>query len=446
MKGDGHKAVARVKAPWKNEYPWWLETLAGVGTAAIIGGILSLFFAVGRRPEKLWVTEAPPVESRDFLVSLSGTVDAPLRTGGTVELLNNGTGFFPSLLEAIRGARHTVNVSCYIWEEGQVADQVLAALEERARAGVEVRVLLDGMGASQAPEMDALKSAGGKVVTFRPARFGKLMRFHKRNHRRAIVMDGRVGFTGGSAMADKWLGDADSKEHWRDTMVRVTGPMALTLQSAFADAWGFASGEILQGPRFFPPEVETGPDAAGTLIHTGLASTPASDTHPLRLFLAQCFLSAREKLYITTPYFVPDRQTREAVAERARAGVDVRILMPDEHTDAKMIRLTSHHYYDELLSAGVRIYEYKRTMMHAKHIVVDGKWSVVGSANMDVRSVELNLENVIGILDEDFARTLEVTFEEDLKHAREFHLEEWRKRGTWERVKERLASLLAEQY
>jgi len=429
-----------------NDYPWWLETLAAIGAAALIGGILSLFFAVGRRPGRLWATEAPPVDSRDFLASVSGTAAAPLRTGGTVQLLNNGVQIFPSMLEAIRGARRSVNFSAYIWEDGRASEQMLAALVDRARSGVEVRILLDGMGGLYAPSMDALKAAGGKVVTFRPARFGKLMRFHKRNHRRAIVIDGAVGFTGGAAVADKWLGDADTEEQWRDTMVRVTGPLALTLQSAFVDAWAFASGEILEGAQFFPPEADAHAGGPEAMIHTGLASTPSSDTHPLRLFFMQCFLSARKKLYITTPYFVPDRQAREAVAERARAGVDVRILLPDDHTDAKMIRLTSHYYYEELLAAGVRIYEYQSTMMHTKGIVVDGKWSVVGSANMDVRSIELNLENVLGILDDGFARTMETTFHQDLKHAREIRLEEWRRRGPWERVKERLASLLAEQY
>jgi cardiolipin synthase len=436
-----------MKKPGKaHRYPWWLETLAAIGAAALIGGILSLFFAVGRRPGELWATEAPPVDSRQFLAAVSGTAAAPLRAGGTVQLLNNGVQIFPSMLEAVRGARRSVNFSCYIWEGGQASEQMLGALVERARAGVEVRLLLDGMGGLYAPEMDALKAAGGKVVTFRPARFGKIMRFHKRNHRRAIVIDGMVGFTGGAAMADKWVGDADTEEHWRDTMVRVTGPLALTLQSAFVDAWAFASGEILEGDRFFPPESDTLAAGPGGLVHTGLASTPASDTHPLRLFIMQCFLSARKALYITTPYFVPDRQTREAVAARARAGVDVRILLPNEHTDATLIRLTSHYYYEDLLAAGVKIYEYQPTMMHTKAIVVDGKWSVVGSANMDVRSIELNLENVLGILDEGFARTLEATFHADLKRAREVHLEEWRRRGPWERVKERLASLLAEQY
>ena len=434
-----------MKAPWKNEYPWWLETLAGIGTAALIGGIITLFFAVGRRPGQLFTTDPRPVGSAEFLSAVAGVAGAPLRTGGTAQLLNNGNEFFPSMLEAFRGAQKSIDFSAYIWEEGQVSDQFLAVFVERARAGVEVRVLLDGMGGMKAPSMDALKAAGGKVVTFRPARFGKFTTFHKRNHRRAIVIDGTVAFTGGAAVADQWLGNAENEEQWRDTMVRVTGPLALTLQSAFADTWASASGEILDGPQFFPPAAADA-GSPGAMVHTSVASTPTSDLHPLRLFLAQSFLSAQRKLYITTPYFVLDRETREVVAERARAGVDVRILLPDEHTDAKMIRLTSHYYYDHLLAAGVKIYEYQPTMIHSKAIVVDGLWSVVGSANMDVRSIELNVENVLGILDEGFARSLEAAFDEDLKRAHQFHLEEWRRRGTWERIKERLASLLAEQY
>ena len=168
------------------------------------------------------------------------------------------------MLEAFRGAQKSINFSAYIWEKGQVSDQFLAAFVERARAGVEVRVLLDGMGGMQAPSMDELKAAGGKVVTFRPARFGKFTRFHKRNHRRAIVIDGAVGFTGGAAVADQWLGNAANEEQWRDTMVRVTGPLALTLQSAFADLWAFACGEILEGPQFFPPQPRRPPAAPGS--------------------------------------------------------------------------------------------------------------------------------------------------------------------------------------
>ena len=430
----------------KDGFPRWMTTLAAFGAVAIVAGIITLFSSAGRRPGQLWATQAPPVSSAEFLSAISGVTGGPLRTGGTAQLLNNGKEYLPAMLEAFRGAQKTIDFSAYIWEKGQISDQFLAVFLERARAGVQVRVLLDGMGGMQAPSMDELKAAGGKVVVFRPARWGKFTRFHKRNHRRAIVIDGTVAFTGGAAVADHWLGDAANEEQWRDTMVRVTGPLAQTLQSAFADIWAFASGEILEGPDFFPPTADTSVEGAGGMVHTGLASLPASDLHPLRLFIAQSFLSAQKRLYITTPYFVLDEEMRDVVAGRARAGVDVRILLPNDHTDAKLIRLTSHHYFEDLLAAGVKIYEYQPTMIHSKCIVVDGLWSVVGSANMDVRSIELNVENVLGIRDAAFAQALERTFQEDLKRAREVRLEEWRQRGTWAKVKEWVASRLAEQY
>ena len=430
----------------KHAYPWWLETLAAIGVAATLTVIITLFFSVGRRPARLTLTQVPAVDDPAFLASVAGTAGAPVRTGGTVHLLNNGVEIFPALLQALREAKHTITFAVYIWEPGQVSDQVSAALTERARAGVQVRVLLDGVGGMKAPDetIEAMKKAGVKVETFRAARFGKLTRFHKRNHRRAIVIDGKVGFTGGAAVADKWMGDADSKEHWRDTMVKVTGPPAATLQSAFVQLWAYASGELLAGPTFFLPD--SSESAAGGLIHTGVASAPSSEDYPLRLFFVESFGAARQRLYITTPYFVPDEGTRRVAEDRARAGVDVRIMLPDEHADARPIRLASHRYYEEMMEAGIRIYEYQATMIHSKSVIVDGKWSIVGSANMDIRSKELNMENVLGILDAGFAADLEAAFRKDLEKSKEIKLEEWRRRGVVQRVLERICTLFAEQY
>jgi cardiolipin synthase len=257
-------------------------------------------------------------------------------------------------------------------------------------------------------------------------------------------MDGEVAFTGGVAVGDKWLGNADHPDHWRDTMSRFTGPPASTIQTAFVSLWAPVAGELLSGPAFFPPR--DGTTNAGDLVHVGIASSPSSEDHPLRLFYLQSILSARQRLYLTTPYFVPDETIRGAVAARARAGVDVRILLPNALTDAKPIRLTSHRYYEELMAAGVRIYEYQPTMMHAKGMVVDGKWSVVGSANMDIRSHELNQENVLGVLEAGFAEQMEAAFREDLTRSREIQPEQWRRRGRRARLGARAAALFAEQY
>ena len=434
------------------DYPWWMKTLAGIGGVAVIGIIVTLFFSFGRRPSDIAIPYNPPVESPDFMLGMAGVAGGPLRAGGTARLLNNGDEFFPALHEALKGAKQSINFAVYIWEEGKASDGVFAILIERARAGVQVRVLLDGLGGNAPDEdIERLKEAGGKVKVFRAARLGKLSRFHKRNHRRTIVVDGSVAFVGGMAIAEKWLGNAGDEEHWRDSMVQVTGPLAATVQSAFVDNWAHVAdekgGEILIGPAFFPefPAPVAGPGES-IALHTGIASSPSSENHPMRLVYLQTFSAARQKLYISNSYFVPDETIRKAVVERAKQGVDVRILLPGEKTDAKPIRQTSHKYFEQLLEAGVKIYEYQPTMMHAKTVVVDGKFSVVGSSNMDVRSKELNMENVLGILDTGFARQLEATFFNDLKSAKEINLEEWRKRGMIKKLTEKVCALFAEQY
>lgn len=428
------------------EHPWWLLVLAGFGALAFTTAFISLFFSLGRRPARMWTQEIAAVTSDDFIRPIASLINSPLREGGGCELLNNGDEWLPRVLADMGTAKRSITWSAYIWEPGEMSDVVFHTLIERAAAGVQVRLLLDGMGGMKCPEEDIerLRKAGGRVDTFRPFSIGKLSRFHRRNHRRAIVIDGQVGYTGGMAVGDKWLGDARTEEEWRDSMVRVTGCLAESVQSAFAEPWAYVTGEILNIESFFPEDA--GGDEESGMRSVSVASSPSSEEHPLRLFFFLSFLAARKRLWITTPYFVPDEHTRNAVKARARAGVDVRILLPDEHTDAKPIRRASHSYFQELLDAGVRIYEYQKTMMHTKHVVVDSAWSVVGSANMDIRSKELNEENVLGILDPGLAARMEETFEKDLALAKEITSEEWRKRGIGARMIERLCVFFAEQY
>jgi len=428
------------------DFPWWILAPAGIGTLAVLGAIITLFFSLGRRPQRMWTDAIDPVDSSDFLRPLAALLNVPLRRGGSARLLNNGDAFFPDIVAAIRNAKHTVHFMVYIWEDGKVSDQFMEALTDRLGAAVQVRVLLDAFGAMKAPDDDfeKLERAGAVVAKFRPAVLGKLLRFHRRNHRRAIVIDGCVAFTGGAAVGDKWLGNAGNPEEWRDSMVRVDGCLAHNLQSAFCELWAFCTGEVLTGDNVFPPDLLD--DEASPVRSCGVISSPSSEEHPLRLFFFLTFLAARERLWITTPYFVPDKHTREVVKRRARAGVDVRILMPNHHTDARPIRRASHSYYSELLNAGVRIYEYQPTMMHTKGVVVDGKWSVVGSANMDIRSKELNEENVLGILDVGLAAQLEDTFRADIERALEIDRVAWRRRGLGNRLIERICVMFAEQY
>jgi cardiolipin synthase A/B len=428
-----------------SDQPWWIRIFVAIGILATLGAIITLFFSFGRRPSHMWATETPAVHSSDFLVALAGGVASSVESGGQARLLRNGDRFYPPMLADMRAARKTIHFTVYIWEKGRISEEIARIFAERARAGVVVRLLLDSFGSSKMPkeQIESMKKAGVKVQMFREARFGRFTRYHRRTHRRAIIIDGLVGYTGGAAVADKWLGDARNDEEWRDDMVRVTGPMARSLQSAFAELWTASNGEILVGTEIYPA---LPPEGGSQILHVGLSSSPTDDKHPLRLFFALSFLGARKQLYIASPYFVPDKHTRGFVAERAKKGVDVRLVIPNKKTDAKPIREATHSYFEELLTAGVRIYEYQPTMMHAKYVVVDGVWSIVGSANMDIRSKELNSENVLGILDPTFAHELEESFAADLARSKEIRLEEWRQRSAFRRFTERVAVLFVEQY
>lgn len=435
----------------KRNYTWWGVLFFAIGVLATGSVLLALFSPFGQRADRLYATARPPVGSPEFLAALSGATNSPLRRGGTAQLLSNGDRFAPALLRDLRSARRSIDFMVYIWEPGRASDSVLAVLVERARAGVQVRVALDGMGAMNAPDegFRALRAAGGRVARFHPLRFGELTRFHKRNHRRAIVVDGAVGYTGGAAVGDKWLGDARTPDEWREDMVRVTGPPARSLQAAFAQTWSVITGELLVGPAFYPPDPE--PSAAGApgeplSVHVGVLSSPSDEQLPLRKVFWLSFASARRRLYVTNAYFVPDHGLLAALKERARAGVDVRVLVPGPLTDAKPVRWAGQAHFEELLEAGVRIYEYQGTMLHAKTLVADGTWTVVGSSNLDIRSMELNQENVLGIVDARFAAQVEATFLRDLRRAHEVRLEEWRRRPWYKKLRERASELFDEQF
>jgi cardiolipin synthase len=423
---------------------WLVLPLAVIGVAATLNGIISLFFSLGRRPDRLWTEEVGTVDSSDFMRPIAALLSVPIRQGGSVELINNGDAWLARLLADMEAAQQSITFSTYMWQPGRMSDAVFAVLQKKAREGLQVRVLLDGLGGIKCPEeeIERLRAAGGRLDRFRPLKFGKLSRFHRRNHRRAIVIDGRIGYTGGMAVVDHWLGDARSEEEWRDTMVRVTGCIAESIQSAFAELWAYVTGEVMTGEAVFPEDF----GESSRIRSMGVVSAPASEQHPLRLFFFLTFLAARERLWINTPYFVPDKHTRKVIAGRARAGVDVRMILPNHHTDMPAVRRASHGFYQRMLDAGVRIYEYQPSMIHSKHVVVDGKWSIVGSANMDIRSKELNQENVIGILDTGLAQQIEAAFLHDLERSKEFTAAEWRRRGLGQRLVERSAGFFGEQY
>jgi cardiolipin synthase len=422
--------------------PWWGWALMLIGIVALVGVVGALFLPDWPSPPLTAGFDADP-DSEAFVGHAAGVLDLPVHRGGTAEILQNGDAFYPAMLEAIRGARESVNFEVYIFEPDAVGRQFIDAFKERARAGVEVRLLVDWFGAIKLKKRyrEEMKAAGVKVECFRPLALRNLARMYRRTHRRAIVIDGEVGFTGGAAVSKKWKGNVTNHHEWRDSMTRVTGQLVTGIQAAFATNWVYCTGEVLAGPRFFPPH-RAGPGICGLSV----VSSPSDSAQPIRLLMWMSFTNARRRIWISNSYFIPDVQLRAAVMDRARAGVDVRILVPGDHTDAVPVQLAGRSYYEELLDAGVRIFEFQAAMMHAKTVVVDDGWSIVGSANMDERSMELNEENVIGIADEGFARAVAEGVEHDLTRAREIRLEDWRRRPLWQRGFEKLAKVLIEQY
>jgi cardiolipin synthase A/B len=424
------------------DLPWWAAILIWIGIIASVGVFGALFlpdwpsrdFTIGFRADP---------GSETFVQWTAGYLNSPILQGGEVTILQNGDAFYPALLDAINKATDSVNFEVYIFEPDEVGREFMDAFKARARAGVEVRLLLDGFGGIKMRKRyrDELTEAGVKVSRFRPFGLRSLVRFYKRTHRRAIVIDGRIGFTGGAAVSKKWKGNVKNPHEWRDSMTRVTGPMVAGIQTAFAGNWVYCCGEVIAGPRFFPT-LERGPGPCGLSV----VSSPSDAMQPIRLLFWVSFINARERLWICNSYFIPDERLRGAAIDRARSGVDVRVLVPGNHTDALPVQAAGRSYYEELLSAGVRIFEFQPSMMHAKTTVVDGAWSIVGSANLDERSMELNEENVLGVADRDFAEAIERAVREDFARSREILLEEWRKRSILRRGLERVCKVLIEQY
>lgn len=424
------------------DLPWWGWALMIIGVIALVGVIGALFLPDWPNPDFSIGFDADP-GSDDFSGGVATFLNEPLFQGGKATLLQNGDAFYPAMLRAIREARDTINFETYIFEPDEIGQQFIDAFKERSMAGVEVRLLVDGFGGMKLKRRyrDDLKRAGVMVHRFRPLGLRNLVRIYRRAHRRAIVMDGKVGFTGGAAVSKKWKGNVTNQHEWRDSMTQITGPLVAGIQSAFAENWVYCTGEVLAGPRFFPP-LERGPGICGISV----VSSPSDSLQPIRLLFWLTFSNARKRLWICNSYFIPDRRLRDAVVDRARHGVDVRILVPGNHTDAVPVQAAGQSYYEELLAAGVRIFEFEPAMMHAKTAVVDSAWSIVGSANMDERSMELNEENVLGIADREFARSIEEGLSADYTRSREITLERWRQRSIVRKALERLAKSMIEQY
>jgi cardiolipin synthase len=373
-----------------------------------------------------------------FQPSLEAFSGAPIIGDNRVEILLNGEETFPAMLNAIRAAQSTVTFEAYIFREGKVADQIVDALVERCGAGVRVAILLDAHGSANFPDryVDALRSAGCTIVPdFRPLRLWNPERTNKRNHRRIMVVDGRVGFTGGYGVDDTWNGDGRTKGHWRETNVRLEGPIVQRLQEAFLEHWREATGTLLGGADYFPYRpVEVKDVPVRTQV---VRSSPLWDNHAMYPVFLQAIISARTSILISTPYLLPGEQLMAALVDAVQRGVVVRVLVPDLISSSgveHVTQATQREGFGELLDGGIDLHEYAPALLHTKMMIVDRMWATVGSTNFDNRSLAMNDELNVIFYDEPIAKRLEEIFLTDLSHSRKVSREHLENRGWFARV------------
>jgi cardiolipin synthase len=413
-----------------------------VADMVIIAGLtLALWSAERGRAVHLQVKN--PGDFGALLPSIVGLTQSSLERGNRVKLLENGDAFFPLLLRDIAAARESIHIESYIWWKGAICDQVAAALAAKARQGVEVRLLVDASGGRKMDRKlrDLMLAAGCQVRSFHPLRFSNLGRLNNRDHRKEAVIDGRIGYIGGYGFAKEWTGNAQDRDHWRDTGVRVEGPIVNRMQSAFCENWIEETGEIAAGPKYFPQATAAGPTAA----HLAYTS-PTGAVSSVQVLYYLAITSARKSILIQNPYLLPDDDAIAALAAAVKRGVDVTVMVPaTQSTDSPIVQHASHHQFGALLESGVKIWEFQPTLLHQKILVVDGVWSCVGSTNFDDRSFQLNDEISMGILDSALAAQLTAAFEADRRYARERKLEEWEHRSLWHKALDGLAYLGSSQ-
>ena len=369
-------------------------------------------------------------DSDDFLRVIQSACQAAMHHGNKVEIFTNGAQFYPAMRDAILAAEHSINLEAYIFQPGDAADMLASAMIERAKAGVEVRVVLDAIGSSKLRNTAArrLSENGCRVAFYQPISWYRLHRVNNRTHRELLIVDGRIAFTGGAGVADWWYKPTRGPT-WRDTMARVEGPIVAALQGTFAENWLEGCGEILTGPRHWPVLQAAGP-AEAMLVK----SSPADRATTSRVVFQMLIEGAVTAIDISTPYFLPDKAFRKALVRAAQRGVRVRVVVPGPGTDQRLVRLASRRMYHELLPAGVRIFEYRPAMTHVKAMMVDGVWAVIGTTNIDNRSFEHNDEVNVAFVESTVTARLGRDFEADLAASDEITLERWAGRPIFEKM------------
>lgn len=373
--------------------------------------------------------------------SLSGLTLGTAVAGNAVEVLENGR-YFDVLIERIAASTQSVHFETFLWKPGKLSDRMAAALMERAKAGLQVRILLDAQGSKEIEDdmVQRMREAGCKVKFFHKRSIYTIGILNDRDHRKIVILDGREAFCGGHCIVDSWLGDAEDHQHFSDVSVRLHGPIVHSIQGVFSENWGGETGELFLGDAVFPALEPAG----DKLIHAVFAK-PESSAPTVKILHHTVLCLARKRLWIQNPYFIPEPEAIDAMGSAVKRGVDVRVLMPaTSGSDSPMVQHAGHRNFEKLLKNGVRLFEYPHTLLHQKIMTVDGIWSAVGSTNFDDRSFDTNDEITLGILDADVAAQFDAIFEKYVARAEEINLEKWQKRGLLHKLHDNAAYMINE--
>ena len=407
---------------------------------SVLAALLVVNFGASERRVQQEIEHLYPVEDPQFLRAMAMLMGPTIVEGNRVQELINGDRIFPAMLEAIRGAERTVLFETFIYWSGDIGTEFAEALSERSRAGVKVHVLLDWVGSTKVDRelVKRMRDNGVQVRMFHPLRWYNLGRMNNRTHRKLLIVDGRVGFTGGVGIAPQWCGDAQDPEHWRDSHFRVEGPVVAQMQSVMLSNWSRTTGCVLHGQEYFPPL-----QPAGNVPAQMFSSSPANGSESMLLMMLLAITASTRTIDIASAYFVPDEVALKSLCSAVHRGVRVRIITPGPYTDQDTVRHASRGLWGPLLEAGVEIHEYQPTMFHCKMLIVDGLMASLGSTNFDPRSFHLNDEANLNVYDADFARRMTEVFEADLRRCKRITLQAWQGRPAKEKLHERLSAMLA---
>ena len=411
-----------------------------LGLAIIVAG-MAAFIGLSMNEKKIKedIPRIYSVEDPQFLRTMGVALGPPILGGNRFRALQNGDEIFPAMLSAIKGAKKTICFETYIYWSEEIGKEFAEALAERARAGVKVHVMIDWLGSAKIDPafLAMMETAGVEVRKFHPLEWYNIFRLNNRTHRKLLVVDGRVGFTGGVGIAGQWTGRAQDPEHWRDSHYSVEGPAAANMQAVFMDNWIKVTGVVLHGEDYFPQVQPVGNGAAQVF-----SSSPSGGSESMKLMYLLAIAAASRTINLSSAYFIPDEISSGALVAALKRGVRVRIITPGKHTDVETVRRASRARWGDLLEAGAEIHEYEPTMYHMKIMIVDEFFVTVGSTNFDPRSFDLNDEANLNIFDSAFARQQNVTFEKDLAVSKKMTFEHWKNRPWMEKAWEHAASLL----